>query len=219
MVHVADRLYCIYRIPIEQVNGNSYVVVVGGEAAIVDTGIPGSADKILREIDAIGAKVSAIILTHYHLDHTGSAAELRAATGAKIYVHEADAPFVSGRERPPLPPTVPKETLEAYSRMRPVEPDVLLRDGDRIFGFRVVHVPGHTPGSIVLHDGRALFAGDNVNVRDGSIQGSPAPYDWDNARARESLRRILELEFDVLLPGHGPPVVGDASKRAREALK
>ena len=216
---MAERVYSIHRIPIEQVNGNSYIVVSGGDAVIVDTGIPGNAERILKEADSLGsARISAIILTHYHLDHSGSAADLRAATGAKVYLHEADVPFVSGRERPPFPSTVPKETLSAYSYMKPVEPDVLLRDGDLVFGFRVIHVPGHTPGSIALHDGRALFAGDNINVRDGSIQGSPAPYDWDNARARESLGRLLKLEFDVLLRGHGPPVVGNASEKVRRSL-
>ncbi|BBE42396.1 MBL fold metallo-hydrolase [Conexivisphaera calida] len=216
---MAERVYCIHRLPIEQVNGNSYIVVSGGDVIVVDTGVPGNAERILKETNSLGgAKISAIILTHYHLDHSGSAADLSAATGAKVYVHEADAPFVSGRERPPFPPTVPKETLSAYSYMKPVEPDVLLRDGDIVFGFRVIHVPGHTPGSIALHDGRALFAGDNINVRDGAIQGSPAPYDWDNAKAKESLGRLLELEFDVLLPGHGPPVVGNASEKVRRSL-
>ncbi|MGC9116793.1 MAG: MBL fold metallo-hydrolase, partial [Conexivisphaera sp.] len=215
-----ELVYGIYRIPIEQVNGNSYIVVRGNEALIVDTGTPGNAGRILKEVESLGgARVSAIVLTHYHLDHSGSAADLRAATGARVYVHEADAPFVSGRERPPLPPTVPRETLSAYSSMKPVEPDSLLRDGDVVLGFRVIHAPGHTPGSIVLHDGRALFAGDNINVRDGSIQGSPAPYDWDGAKARESLGKLLELDFDLLLPGHGPPVLGDAAEKARRSLR
>jgi len=215
-----ESAYGIYRIPIERVNGNSYLVARGDEVIVVDTGIPGNAERIIGEVGALGPgrRISAIILTHYHIDHSGSAADIRAATGAKVYVHEADAPFVSGEQRPPLPPTVPKETLDAYSWMKPVRPDAILRDGDVVFGFRVVHVPGHTPGSIALHDGRSLFAGDNLNVRDGSIGGSPAPYDWDNSRAKESLRRLLGLEFDVLLPGHGPPVIGDASAKARKAL-
>ena len=216
---MAELVHGIYRLPIEQVNGNSYIVVSGGDVIVVDTGIPGNAERILKEASSLGgARISAIILTHYHIDHSGSAADLRAVTGAKVYVHGADAPFVSGKERPPFPPTVSKETLSAYSYMKPVEPDVLLRDGDIVFGFRVIHVPGHTPGSIALHDGRVLFAGDNINVRDGAIQGSPAPYDWDNAKAKESLGRLLELEFDALLPGHGPPVVGRASEKVRMSL-
>lgn len=214
-----EAVYSIFRVPIESVDGNSYLVLRGKEAAIVDTGVPGSAGQILEAIRNVGSpRVSAIILTHYHMDHTGSAAELKEATGAKVYVHEADAPFVSGRERPPFPSTVPRDVVERYSRMRHVEPDALLKDGDVVFGFRVVHVPGHTPGSIALYDGRSLFAGDNMNVREGSIQGSPAPYDWNNEMAKESLRKLLSLDFDVLLPGHGQPIVGEAAEAARRAL-
>ncbi|PMP94905.1 MAG: hypothetical protein C0167_03595 [Nitrososphaera sp.] len=74
-LHMAERVYGIHRIPIEQVNGNSYIVVSGGDVVIVDTGIPGNAERILKEADSLGsARISAIILTHYHLDHSGSAA-------------------------------------------------------------------------------------------------------------------------------------------------
>jgi len=82
----------VYRVLIPETYGNAYVVVRGGRAVIVDTGIPGKAQAILNALQSAGlspSSVEAIVLTHFHLDHSGSAEELRAATGAKVYVHEA----------------------------------------------------------------------------------------------------------------------------------
>ncbi len=215
---MADRVFAVYRVPIEQVGGNSYLVFRGDDVIVVDTGTPGNGDKILKEVASLGGRVKAVILTHYHLDHAGSLKEIKDATGAEVYVHEADAPYVSGKERPPLPPTAPADAARAYSHYRPVQPDHIVKEGDAIFGFKVLHVPGHTPGSMALYDGRFLFSGDNLNFREGKVQGTPAAFDWNREKAAASVKRLASLSFDVLLPGHGNPVVGSASERARADL-
>jgi len=212
---MADLEFAVYRVPIEQVGGNSYLVFRGSEVVVVDTGTPGNGKRIVDEATNLGGKIKAIILTHYHIDHAGSAAEIKQSTGANLYVHEADAPYVSGKERPPLPSTASSEASRAYAGYRPVQPDGTLKEGDSLFGFRILHVPGHTPGSVALYDGRFLFSGDNMNFRDGRIVGTPVVYDWDREQAATSVRRLASLSFDVLLPGHGVPVVGSASERAR----
>ncbi|MDP8023566.1 MAG: MBL fold metallo-hydrolase [Nitrososphaeria archaeon] len=216
---MAERVYAIYRIPIKEVSGNAYLVVRGKEAAVVDTGLPGYSDQILKSADSLDAKVSHIILTHYHIDHTGSLKDLKEKTGAKVFIHEKDAPYLSGKEKFPLPSTVPQEVIKLYSTYRHVEPDAILKDDDRVFGFRVIHVPGHTPGSIVLYDGRALFAGDNMNSREGKIEGSPAMFDWDRELAKKSVKKLLDLDFEMLMPGHGEPVLEKASELARNSIR
>ena len=194
-----------------------------GRALIIDTGIPGKQQLVLDSLRSIGLRPSdvvGIVLTHFHIDHSGSADALRQAIGAKIYVHEADAPYLEGLQPPPLPPEAPREARDAYKWFKPVRPDGLLKEGDVIEGLRVIHVPGHTPGSIALYDGRNLFAGDNLNFREGRVQGPPREFSTDYRQAVESVKaKLLPLEYDVLLPGHGDPVVGGASARAREDLK
>ncbi|MGC9210398.1 MAG: MBL fold metallo-hydrolase [Acidilobus sp.] len=212
----------LYRVPIPETNGNAYVLVRGGKAIVIDTGIPGKASVIVEEVVRAGLSprsVESIVLTHFHLDHSGSADELRRLTGARIYIHVADSPFLEGLQPPPLPSQAPREAVEAYRYFKPVKPDGLLRDGDLINGLRVIHVPGHTPGSIALYDGRLLFSGDTINVREGKVVGPPPAYTTNMDEAIRSLRRLLSLEFDVLLPGHGPPIVGGARGRALQDLK
>lgn len=213
----------LYRIPVIETHGNIYILVRGGEVTIVDTGIPGKDGLVLEQLRSLGLKprdVKAIVLTHFHIDHSGSAEALRATTGAKVYIHEDDAPYLQGLRPPPLPPEAPRETVEAYKWFRPVKPDVLLKDGDTVAGLKVIHVPGHTPGSIALYDGRLLFAGDNLNFVEGKIQGPPPQFSANYRQAVQAVRsRLLTLDFDVLLPGHGEPVVGRASDRARQDLK
>ncbi|MGC9112724.1 MBL fold metallo-hydrolase [Acidilobus sp.] len=212
----------VYRVPVEETNGNIYFYVQGDGLIIIDAGIPGKDGLVLESIRSLGfspSQVKAIVLTHYHLDHSGSANAIRSATGAKIYVHRDDAPILEGLVPPQLPKEAPREAVEAYRWFKPVRPDAILNDGDEVHGLRVIHAPGHTPGSIALYDGEHLFAGDNLNFRDGKVQGPPPLFTADMQRARESVRRLLSLDFRVLLPGHGEPVVGDASARARRDLR
>ncbi len=216
---MAERIYSIYRVPIREVNGNAYIVVKGKEAAVIDTGLPGYSEEILKGAYSLDAKISHIILTHYHIDHTGSLKDLKEKTGAKVYIHEKDAPYLSGKEKFPLPSTVPSEAIKLYSAYRYVEPDFILEDGDKIFGFKVIHVPGHTPGSIVLYDGKTLFAGDNMSNMEGKIEGSPAMFDWNRELAKNSIKKLLELDFEMLMPGHGDPVLEGASDLARRSIK
>jgi len=86
-------------------------------------------------------------------------AALKARTGAHVAIHELDAPVLSGERRPQKRPLVP--TVLYVLLMQHVTPDRLLRDGDTIGGLQVVHVPGHTAGSIALvRGGDVLFSGD-----------------------------------------------------------
>ena len=91
----------VLEIPIGYVN--AYAVVVDDGVVLIDTGIPGRADKVANAVEAarhrIG-EVHTILLTHWHLDHVGSVAELRRRSGARIVAHSVDAPSHLRREEP-----------------------------------------------------------------------------------------------------------------------
>ena len=136
-------------------------------------------------------------------------AELKRLTGVTVAVHELDAPVLAGRERPAKGRRA-MAVITRLFRLRPVTPDLLLRDGDRTGGLEVVHVPGHTAGSIALrHADGVLFSGDALlGDRHGGI-GPPDPgLSLDPVQARASADKIRGLGFTLLLPGHGRPAAG-----------
>ena len=201
---------------VHQIDGvrvsNAYLVSVEDGLLLVDTGIPGNAKRILAFIERLGRRpdeLRTIVLTHWHIDHVGSVAELKRLTGAQVAIHELDAPVLAGRERPAKGRRV-MAVITRLFRLRPVIADLLLRDGDRIGGLEVVHVPGHTAGSIVLRrDDGAVFSGDALlGDRHGGIRLPDPGLSLDPAQAQASGEKIRALDFRLLLPGHGRPAAG-----------
>ncbi|MGE0539856.1 MAG: MBL fold metallo-hydrolase [Dehalococcoidia bacterium] len=205
--------------------GQVYLWEWGDGLTVIDTGIDGSADAILHAIDAIGRRsddVKEIVLTHYHQDHRGGAADLAQRTGAPVIAHRADAPVIRG-DLPETPPNltdferpIAEAVMPRVPPARPVVVDREVEDGDTTAGGGViVGVPGHTPGSIALHapDRRVLFTGDTIAF----FEGNPilGVFNIDRDEAIRSLRKQAELEFDVACFGHGDPIGGDAGRRIR----
>lgn len=176
---------------------SAYVLVRGGEAAVVDTGVEGSADAIEAALGAAGVgwdAVGNVILTHRHPDHIGSVdAVLAAAPDATFHAGAADVPAV------------------------PVDGVRSLADGDRVFDLTIVATPGHTPGHVSVHDPGSglLVAGDALNGTDGSDVRGPNPdFTSDMETARASVAVLAELEVSTVLFGHGAPYEGaDAADR------
>ena len=191
---------------------NAYLVSGDDGLVLVDTGIPGNAKRILAFIERLGHRpdeLRAIVLTHWHIDHVGSAAELRRLTGAPIAIHELDAPVLAGRERPAKGRRA-MAVITWLFRLRPATADLLLRDGDHVGGLEVVHVPGHTAGSIALRraDG-VVFSGDALlGDRHGGMRPPDPGLSLDPVQARVSAEKIKALGFTLLLPGHGRPAAG-----------
>ncbi|MCA6091010.1 MBL fold metallo-hydrolase [Streptomyces sp. SCA3-4] len=203
-------------------NINAYLLL-GRRPVIVDAGTPGSGQKIHDQITAHGVDptdVSLIVITHGHIDHFGSAAELHRLTGAPIAGHIADlGPYRSGRVREPYLPTGPMGRLmdrnqKLHARAEPFEPAVLIRGETRLEDFglaaRIMPTPGHTAGSIsVLTDDGELVAGDLIaNSFMGLVPGKPAnpPFHDDPRQNLTSLRNMLALNPTTLHVGHGTPL-------------
>jgi glyoxylase-like metal-dependent hydrolase (beta-lactamase superfamily II) len=207
---------------VEGVNANPYLLTrVDGKIVVVDTGMPGGAKKILEYLSAKTSKeprdLETILLTHCHPDHAGSALELKELTGAKIAIHKDDADYVAGRKRlPPIKGPAPPET----PRFPPphFQPDLLLEDGEVIDGLKVIHIPGHTPGSIALYDQtrRILFTGDALLCYGGKVVGPSEQFSMDILEARRSIERLTVLDFDIMLSGHGEPLRRNASALVRQ---
>jgi glyoxylase-like metal-dependent hydrolase (beta-lactamase superfamily II) len=210
---------------LEFVPGQAYLWDWGAGLTVVDTGSPGSAGAILDAVAAIGrrpADVKEILLTHFHDDHRGGAAELAARTGAPVLAHPADAPAIRGDR--PGPPPVPTEAERALAAQvgpgvppaAPVGVDREVEDGETTAGGgRIVGVPGHTPGSIALLVPRlgVLFTGDALAAFEGdAILGV---FNVDRAAAIASVHTLAGLEFDAACFGHGAPLVGGAGGRIR----
>jgi len=209
---------------VDDVNGNCYLIVRDG-ITVVDTGIPGSGKKILSYIsERLHRKpdeVKTIIITHFHMDHTGGVAALKkAAPGARIAVGREDAAYVTGETQVPGYPGIRGLLMRiAGLVMRPARfrPDILLDDGAVIAGLMCIRIPGHTPGSIALLDQKSgtLFSGDILRYDGTSLAEGPAGFTMDLEGSRQSIRSIALLAFTTLLPGHGIPLREHAAEKVR----
>jgi glyoxylase-like metal-dependent hydrolase (beta-lactamase superfamily II) len=165
-----------------------------------------------------------VVLTHYHADHAGSAAEIRGWAGAEVVAHVADAPVIRGELAGPQPDLLPaEEQLMAAigaAELPAVPPCPVDREvvGGEVLPFgggaHVLHGPGHTPGSIAVHlpGSRVLFTGDTVAENQGTVL--LGPFNLDRHQAAASFRVLTALDVDIALVGHGEPVAGPDLKAA-----
>ena len=162
---------------------NAYVLVcrATGDSVLVDT--PAEANKIVERLK--GTNPRYILITHIHMDHLGAFAELRSTLGVPVAAHPLDAGKLPSR------------------------PDILLNDGDTVsFGnieLRVLHTPGHTPGSLCFLTGQYLISGDTIFPHGPGKTGTPA----DLRQVIESITgKLFVLPDDTqVYPGHGDSTV------------
>ncbi len=201
-------------------HSNVYLVINDSELAIVDTGTPGNAKKIIAYIQQLQhqpSEVSTIILTHYHMDHAGSVKELQELTNAKVAAGAGDAAVIEGKQPYPKPKNIFMRAATSIVKIAPVTLDMRLEEGDRICNLTIIGTPGHTPGSVMLFDTRrrALFAGDTLRLDGDKVTAGPKNCVWDEEKEIDSIKKVAALQFDVLLPGHGEFLKGNASSAVK----
>ena len=211
---------------IEGISAHCYLID-SHELILIDTGMPRKTKKILSYItDVLHKKPSdlkTILLTHCDIDHIGNARELHRITGATIAAHSLDADIIAGKK----PRQTPRKTTELLFRIlriilqvKPFPVDEILNDGNAIAGLTVLHLPGHTPGSIAFYDPKrkVLFIGDTLGCKHGVIQGPPTSVTWDMNKVFMSLEKLLPLDYTVMLSGHGEPVTKNASLKVTQFI-
>lgn len=176
------------------------------EAVVIDPG--GDTPVVLRTLENKGLSPSAILATHGHFDHVEGLASLKRATGAPICVHAGDRSLIEGMKDQGL--------LFGMRVEAAPPPDRYLEDGQEIaFGklsLRVVHTPGHSPGSVSYLMDKMVFVGDLLfagSIGRTDLQGG----DYDTL-IRSVRTRIFTLPEDtVVYPGHGPATTVGREKR------
>jgi glyoxylase-like metal-dependent hydrolase (beta-lactamase superfamily II) len=225
IMQVSTRLW---RIEIGIVN--VYLMKTQDGLVLVDSAWPDKADEILEGVRRTGpnpGEIRHILLTHGHVDHAGSAAEISRRTGAKVYVHSADLALTAKGEAgydgiTVTPGIIPKlvyrfvikpggTTYESFPIEKTIEDGEILPFANEI---QVIHTPGHSAGhvSFLLPGEGILIAGDIC----ANVMGlSYSTINEDRALARESILKAAEFPFDEAVFGHGNPL----KKRADQLLK
>jgi glyoxylase-like metal-dependent hydrolase (beta-lactamase superfamily II) len=193
----------------------------GDSVTLIDTGAPGSGAEIL----SAAPHIDRIVLTHGHVDHSGSAAELHNATGAPVLAGAGDAAAIRAGSAVP-PPVFEDWEVAIYQRVSVGLPDTApaapvareLADGDVIDfggGAEVLAIPGHTQGSIAIHLPRhgVLFTGDTIANVGTVMLGT---FNQDRAQTVASFQRLAALDVETACFGHGEPISSGAGDRIRE---
>ncbi len=189
----------IERIIVGSLMSNVYLVFdnVTNEGILIDAG--DDADKIIEVIKKNNVEVKRIYATHGHFDHVLAIGELKDYLECKFYIHQDDSPIV-------------EKAAESCRRLLgrgcsdPPRPDGYVKDGDKITVgenvIRVLHTPGHTPGSVSYLTDDVVFTGDTL------FAGAIGRHDFPGGNLEQllkSLNKLLNLpDHYSVYPGHGP---------------
>ena len=201
----------------------------GGPWTLIDAGLPGRTAQILEAAEArfgAGARPEAIVLTHGHFDHAGSALPLAEHWDVPIYAHRLEAPYLNGKsEYPPPDPTVggaiaflsrfmPSGSRNLGGRLRELQPNEV----PGLAGWEWLATPGHSPGHVSFFrpSDRVLLAGDafatmNMDSWSGLVTGKQTlsragtPFNTDWEATRLSVKELAKLRPNVAGCGHGIP--------------
>jgi hydroxyacylglutathione hydrolase len=198
----------IKRLVVGSLSANCFIVgeEAGMEGMVIDPG--GNSEQILRAIADSGLDIKIIVLTHGHSDHIAALYDIQDKTGAEVAIHIDDADFLEGRGS--------LSSQFGISYKTPHPPDRLLREGDEIATgasiYKVLHTPGHTPGSICLLTAGKVFTGDTLFRR--GIGTTMMPGSSRSQLINSIQTRLMTLPDDtVIYPGHGRETTIGAERR------
>ena len=207
MKYLAPGVWRLKELPAPSVN------VYLAEDVLIDAGRTWDRRRIFAELE--GREISLLALTHAHPDHQGVAKDVCEARGVPLACHADDVDAMEGRR--PMQEAAARHpvnrAIRAIWQGRPHKVDRVLREGDEVAGFRVVHAPGHARGEVIFFrdSDRVAICGDvvrNMSYATGlpGIKEPPSIFTYDTAENRRSIRKLAELNPSLILPGHGPAV-------------
>lgn len=207
---------------------NCYLVEEDKDLTLIDTGLPYSYKGITCAVNMLQKPLTNIILTHAHADHVGSLDTLKEKfphVSVSISVRDScllkgDVTINQNEPQTPIRGGIPKNIH--------TNPDHLLTEGDMIGSLKVIHTPGHTPGSISLLETRTnyMFAGDAFQTRGGiAVSGQIKPFfpfpalaTWNKYVALQSAKKIAQFSPSLLAVGHGN-MIKNPLKMMQKAIK
>jgi glyoxylase-like metal-dependent hydrolase (beta-lactamase superfamily II) len=170
-----------------------------------------------------------IIMTHAHRSHLGGLARLKELSGAPVYAHEWEADLIAGDRNQQAVSWLPHRPLGVWplqvalnlgvAKHPGVTVDHYVHDGDRVGPLRVVYCPGHSPGHLAFYweERRLLIAGDAICTWPNLMLGWRG-FTLNQKQHKASVRRLAELDSEILCVGHGEPLPSGAAQQIRQAL-
>jgi glyoxylase-like metal-dependent hydrolase (beta-lactamase superfamily II) len=215
----------------------SYLVETPGAGLVaIDAGMKSTGSDMfhaLKELRRSPRDVSAILLTHWHNDHASGAAELAAASGARVHYHAAESDYFTrqraasglrsalSRAIPETGPLVLLHGLLANAPDRAVHATQHVQDGDQLpGGFLTLDTPGHTVGHVSYYHAptRTLFAGDALAVVNQRLRFMARPVTENLPAARASIIRCLDRPIHFVCPGHREPLTQNVPAECQRLL-
>jgi glyoxylase-like metal-dependent hydrolase (beta-lactamase superfamily II) len=192
-------------------------LVLEPEPSLIDCGYArsrGRIEKAMSEHGSALADLARVVCTHGHPDHAGGAREL-ALAGIPVLIHPADGErlAITWREMLRQP-----SRGKFFAAMTPEPPQTVpIENGDvlpMLGGLRVIHTPGHTPGSVCFFGARdrILFVGDTLQRRFGRVSFASVLYSDDITMARRAVQRLASLDVETVVFSHYPPLTEGASE-------
>jgi glyoxylase-like metal-dependent hydrolase (beta-lactamase superfamily II) len=226
---IAPGIYCI-----SATRSNVYLLA-GKTLVLIDTGMPQDSVGILQEIAALGRRpqdVSHILITHAHLDHSGSLAFLKKATRAKVVASSTERDYIAGEKklwqmnREGIGGKLFKAALfiaeTFFYTFQPAAVDIACAGAEKIDwngGIQVIATPGHSLGSVsyLLPEKGIIFTGD-------ALSGAPEPRlpprsgCADYRQALASVKKLAGLKFEICCFGHGKPITSGADEVIKKLI-
>jgi len=189
----------LQKIVVGNLFANCYIVAErkGGKGIVIDPGDEG--EKIIDIVNTNKLQIIYIIATHAHIDHIGDVEVVQQTTGAKFLLHSQDSPFLKD-------PRLNLSSMTEKPRIFP-SPQMLLNDGEILrvgeIEIKILHTPGHTPGSICLKINECVFTGDTL------FAGGVGRTDLSGGNLKQLQKSIVEKLLNLppdtqIFPGHGP---------------
>jgi hydroxyacylglutathione hydrolase len=195
----------------------------GQNIYLIDSGVAGSQKIIYEYIKSQGRKpeeIAALILTHSHPDHIGSAKSIKQAAHCKLYVHEAEAAWIEDTQKQSKDRPVPgfSSLVEGSVQVDEFLPDGSLLELEQSISLKIIHTPGHSKGSVSIfyENESALFTGDSL------IVPGDLPIYESIADVVESIRKLQNIRpVSVLLSSWEAPIKGqnNIAQRMNESLQ